>query len=84
MATGTLDGVIEAVGVCGPFQGLLVLAAHSTIVVSVWGMMLMAFGSYNPGWSCLDDFPGLNFSTDIGSRNEVLVLLLCFYTSNDS
>ncbi|RUS81203.1 hypothetical protein EGW08_011033, partial [Elysia chlorotica] len=49
-----LDGVIEAVGVCGPFQWLLVLAAHSTIVVSVWGMMLMAFGGYDPGWECLD------------------------------
>ncbi|GFR68324.1 solute carrier family 22 member 4 [Elysia marginata] len=51
----TLDGVIQEVGVCGPFQGLLVLATYSTIVVSASGMMLMAFGSYNPGWTCLDD-----------------------------
>ncbi|GFR72471.1 solute carrier family 22 member 4 [Elysia marginata] len=46
----SLDDVLEDIGVCGPFQGLLVLAIHSTIVLSVWGLMMMAFGSYNPGW----------------------------------
>ncbi|GFR76342.1 solute carrier family 22 member 15-like [Elysia marginata] len=63
----TLDNVLQDIGVCGPFQALLVLGLHSCIVSSVWGMMLMAFGSYNPGWVCLD-----NLSQDDALESKLL------------
>ncbi|RUS80346.1 hypothetical protein EGW08_011885 [Elysia chlorotica] len=51
----SFDEVIHNVGGCGHFQGLVGLAVYAIMIVSVSGMMFMAFGSYNPGWTCLDD-----------------------------
>ncbi|GFO00133.1 solute carrier family 22 member 21 [Plakobranchus ocellatus] len=53
MAT-TLDDLIGQLGSCGPFQSILTVAIQSAVVVSVWGIMMMAFGGYNPGWVCED------------------------------
>ncbi|GFR76346.1 solute carrier family 22 member 15-like [Elysia marginata] len=72
----SLDDVIQDIGACGVFQGLLVLALHTSIFVSVWGIMMMAFGSFNPGWVCLDSLlDGIDdgsplLSTDLTSSNN--------------
>ncbi|GFR76338.1 solute carrier family 22 member 15-like [Elysia marginata] len=69
----SLDDVIQEVGACGPFQGLLLLLVHSTILALVGGMMMMAFGSYNPGWECLDVVPmDDNLTTVSNSGSQLL------------
>ncbi|XP_005089838.1 solute carrier family 22 member 5 [Aplysia californica] len=51
---GKLDKFISEVGGCGMFQVLLSLAVYTIKVVGAWGMLFMSFGSYNPGWTCMD------------------------------
>lgn len=56
----TIDGLLEFLGGCGPFQVLAVIILHGSIIASPWAMMFMAYGSYNPGWACTD--AGLNYT----------------------
>ncbi|GFR72475.1 solute carrier family 22 member 15-like [Elysia marginata] len=72
----SLDSVLDDIGACGPFQGLLVLAVYSTLLSSIWGIMMLAFGFYNPGWVCLDGMSMGNWSeskllsTDLNSSSN--------------
>ncbi|KAK7094125.1 hypothetical protein V1264_007790 [Littorina saxatilis] len=49
----TVDDLVKGVGGCGLFQMLLVPLVFSSVVMSVWSMMLMVFGALEPDWWCL-------------------------------
>lgn len=46
--------LIDVIGGCGRFQLFISMTTNAASFLSSWGMMFMAFGIYNPGWTCLD------------------------------
>lgn len=70
-----MDSIIQEVGGCGQFQICQYILTHSCYFISVWGILLMAFGSHQPEWECIVQL-GNDSLIHNSSRNGSLSSLL--------
>ncbi|BFZ18486.1 hypothetical protein BsWGS_21525 [Bradybaena similaris] len=63
----TLDVLVKDLGQCGCFQVVLLLFGYLPLLPGSWGIYLMIFGKYNPGWTCQD----VSLSEGLGVNNTL-------------
>ncbi|CAG5117931.1 unnamed protein product, partial [Candidula unifasciata] len=68
----TLDILIKELGGCGRFQVILLLLGYLPILPGSWGISIMMFGKYNPGWTCQGDTCNVSeFTSQLCSCDEM-------------
>ncbi|XP_005102577.1 solute carrier family 22 member 4-like [Aplysia californica] len=68
-----VEDLVSDLSTCGRFQVLLTAICYLVKTSAVWANMMMAFGSYDPGWTCtafetIDGGRAENLSSSLWSR----------------
>ncbi|XP_005102578.1 solute carrier family 22 member 4-like [Aplysia californica] len=68
-----VEDLVSDLSTCGRFQVLLTAICYLVRISGIWAIMMMAFGSYDPGWTCtaietIDGGRAENLSSSLWSR----------------